>query len=272
MPRTIRASLQASPLPRFEAQLLWQHVLKCPRSWLIAHDTDVLPEADVASFLQLQQRRHDGEPVAYLLGQREFMGHVFRVSPAVLIPRPETEHLVEHALAEAASGKVRRVLDMGTGSGAIAVSIALANSALEVVATDFSHDALALAQENARHLSANVRFLQGDWYDAVEGQERFDLIVSNPPYIDSQDHHLKQGDLRFEPATALTDGADGLQDLRTIIQGAATWLNQGGSIWLEHGWDQAASVRAMLAQAGLTDVKSLTDLAGIERISGGRYL
>lgn len=270
--RTIRETLRDASLPRSELQLLWQHVLGKPRSWLIAHDADTLAEEDVERFLQLRQRRQAGEPMAYLLGEREFMGHAFRVSPAVLIPRPETEHLVEHALAEAGSGRVRRVLDMGTGSGAIAVSIALANPALEVVATDASPEALVLAQDNARRLSANVCFLHGDWYDALEGQARFDMIVSNPPYIDSRDRHLEQGDLRFEPSMALTDGADGLQALRAIVDGAAHWLNPGGSLWLEHGWNQAASVRVMLAGAGFADVKSLTDLAGIERISGGRYL
>ena len=269
---TIRESLRVSPLPRSEAQLLWQHVLNKPKSWLIGHDTDRLDEADVARFLQLQQQRHAGEPMAYLLGEREFMGHSFSVSPAVLIPRPETEHLVEQALAEAESRPVRRVLDMGTGSGAIAISIALANPALEVTATDYSLDALAVAQRNAQALSASVQFLHGDWYAALDDDTRFELIVSNPPYIDSQDPHLAQGDLRFEPSQALTDGADGLQAFRVNIFGAAKHLSKGGALWMEHGWDQAASVRAMLAEAGFTEVKSLTDLAGIERISGGRYL
>lgn len=271
-PGSIREALQASPLPRLEAQLLWQHVLGKSRAWLIAHDTDPLAQESVVRFLALQQRRQAGEPMAYLLQQREFMGHEFFVSPAVLIPRPETEHLVEHALAMAKADGAKRLLDLGTGSGAIAISIALAAPELEVFATDFSKEALEVAQDNARRLSARLQFLHGSWYDALEGQACFDLIVSNPPYIHSEDSHLKQGDLRFEPSMALTDGADGLQALRSIVAGAGQWLSKGGSLWMEHGWDQAADVRALLKDAGFSEIKSLTDLAGIERISGGRYL
>ena len=268
----VRDLLQQTVLPRLEVQMLLQHVLQVPRSWLIAHDTDVLDPVSVASFLSLAQRRHAGEPMAYLIGVREFMGHDFRVTPDVLIPRPDTEVLVETAIAfiNQVSHAPVRVLDLGTGSGAIAVSVALACPQTQVVATDFSQAALEVARQNARVLGAQIEIFQGSWYDALPvDTTAFDLIVSNPPYIHSADPHLAQGDLRFEPATALTDGFDGLHDLHTIIRGAGRWLRPGGSLWLEHGWDQAQAVREALVNAGFKRVESLTDLAGIERISGG---
>ena len=252
--------------------MLLQHVLQVPRSWLIAHDTDVLDPVSVTSFLSLAQRRHAGEPMAYLMGVREFMGHDFRVTPDVLIPRPDTEVLVETAIAfiNQVTHVPVRVLDLGTGSGAIAVSMALTCPQAQVVATDFSLAALEVARQNAQALNAQVEFFYGSWFDALPVEmAAFDLIVSNPPYIHSADLHLAQGDLRFEPATALTDGFDGLQDLHTIISGAGRWLRPGGSLWLEHGWDQAQAVREALVNAGFKRVESLTDLAGIERISGG---
>lgn len=252
--------------------MLWQHVLGVSRVWLIAHDTDPLPADAVRTFQHLRDRRLAGEPMAYLLGWREFMGHRFNVTPAVLIPRPDTELLVETALAclrDAAPGT--RVLDLGTGSGAVAVSIALARPDLVVMATDLSEQALELAHHNAVSLGAQVQFYQGSWYDALPEGVDFQLIVSNPPYIATGDPHLLQGDLRFEPGTALTDGGDGLSDLRRIIQGADARLQRTGALYLEHGWDQACSVRSLLMQAGFSQVRSYTDLAGIERVSGGLY-
>ncbi len=268
----VRDLLQQTALPRLEVQMLLQHVLQVPRSWLIAHDTDALAPAVVGSFLALAQRRQDGEPMAYLLGVREFMGHDFRVTPDVLIPRPDTEVLVETAVAfiRRAPHAPVRVLDLGTGSGAIAVSIALACPQVQVVATDFSLAALEVARQNAQALSAQVEFYNGSWFDALPvDSAAFDLIVSNPPYIHAGDPHLDQGDLRFEPVIALTDGFDGLHDLHAIIKGAGRWLKPGGCLWLEHGWDQAQAVRKDLVNAGFNRVESLTDLAGIERISGG---
>ena len=267
----VRNLLKTSVLPRLEAQMLLQHVLGVPRVWLITHDADPLEPALVARYHALAEQRMAGRPMAYLLGSREFMGHRFSVSPAVLIPRPETELLVETALAhlEQGNGSQPRVLDLGTGSGAIAISIALACGNASVVATDVSDEALALARENARQLSARVEFLSGNWYHALSGQPAFDLIVSNPPYISANDPHLKQGDLRFEPVGALTDGADGLDALREIVSGAQSWLTPEGALWMEHGWDQASAVRELLQRAGFKQVKSLPDLAGIERISGG---
>ncbi|HEY9278739.1 MAG TPA: peptide chain release factor N(5)-glutamine methyltransferase [Eoetvoesiella sp.] len=267
----VRELLRASELPRLETQMLLQHVLQVPRVWLISHDTDSLQPEKVDQYHALAQQRLAGQPMAYLLGFREFMGHAFAVSPAVLIPRPETELLVETALdfLNESVNRQPRVLDMGTGSGAIATSIALACPRARVVGTDISGEALALAAENAHRLGARVEFLDGSWYHAVCGQPVFDLIVSNPPYISASDPHLQQGDLRFEPAGALTDGADGLDALRTIVHGASAWLKAGGALWMEHGWDQALAVRGFLQQAGFKQVKSLPDLAGIERISGG---
>jgi len=268
---TVRDLLGSSSLPRLETQMLLQHVLGASRAWLIAHDTDPLDAAHVREFEALCARRLEGEPMAYLVGRREFMGHGFAVEPGVLIPRPETELLVETALGELARrGRDRpRVLDLGTGSGAIAISLALAQPDAEVVATDLSEAALGVARRNAQALGARVEFLPGSWFQALEGQRPFDLIVSNPPYIQDGDPHLARGDLRFEPAGALTDGADGLSALAHIAVQAPQWLAPGGGLWMEHGYDQAADVRRLLLEAGFGRVDSLRDLAGIERVSGG---
>lgn len=266
----IKSLLLDTRLPRLEVRMLLEHVLDKPRAWLLAHDTDALAPEVAAAYEALALRRLAGEPMAYLLGHREFMGHRFRVTPDVLIPRPDTEVLVETALEciDGLTGPM--VLDLGTGSGAIAVSIALARRDARVMASDVSAAALAVAAANAWELTAAVRFVEGSWYEAVPVGEGFDLIVSNPPYVASDDPHLDHGDLRFEPRGALTDGAGGLEDLARIVEGAGAHLKPGGSLWMEHGWDQAEQVRDMLRQAGFADVHSRQDLAGIERISGGR--
>ncbi|VCU71108.1 Release factor glutamine methyltransferase [Pigmentiphaga humi] len=268
-----RELIASSGLPRPEAGLLLQRAARVSRTWLIAHDDEPLPEDAVRRFQDWAARRRAGEPVAYLLGEREFMSHAFTVTPAVLIPRPETELLVETALAHLAGRHAPRVLDLGTGSGAIAVSIALARPDAHVTATDSSAEALAVAAGNARRLGARVDFRQGSWYDALRDTPAlpFDVIVSNPPYIASGDVHLSQGDLRFEPPQALTDRADGLQALRAIASGARPHLAPGGALWMEHGWDQAEDVRDMLRTGGFQEVASRRDLAGIERISGGEH-
>lgn len=266
---TIRGLLAECNLPRLEARMLLERVLSQSRAWLLAHDTDPLPAQAVAAFGSLVQRRLAGEPMAYLVGEREFMGHRYAVAPGVLIPRPETELLVETAVETLQGRAAPRVLDLGTGSGAIAVAIALARPDADVLATDASDAALAQAQANARALGAsNVRFGHGDWYGAVSDDQPFDLIVSNPPYIAARDEHLQQGDLRYEPRSALTDEADGLSALRIIALGAPSRLAPGAMLWMEHGWDQAPAVRQLLAQAGLRGAQSRHDLAGIERISG----
>ncbi|MBC7202645.1 MAG: peptide chain release factor N(5)-glutamine methyltransferase [Pusillimonas sp.] len=263
--------LMQGGLPRVDAQVLLQHALGVSRSWLIAHDTDPLSADQVRSIQACFHRRKAGEPVAYIVGEREFMGHAFKVSPAVLIPRPDTEVLVETAInaLQRIHGDHKALLDLGTGSGAIAISVALACPEAKVVATDASTAALRVAQENAERLGARVEFYTGNWYHALPGLQQFDIIVSNPPYIAPNDSHMVEGDLRFEPRQALTDETDGLQAIRHIVQGAYKWLKPGGTLWLEHGWDQAAAVRKLLEQSGFNRVQSRKDLAQIERISGG---
>ena len=257
-------------LPRLEQQMLWQHVLGVARSWLIAHDTDPLPEQAVSDYRHLEARRLAGEPMAYILGEREFMGYMFHVSPDVLIPRPDTETLVVQVLEDTAGYAAPRILDLGTGSGAIAISLALQRPDAVVTATDVSQAALAIARRNAHHLQAiNVQCMQGSWYQALPTQAVFDVIVSNPPYIHATDPHLQQGDVRFEPRTALTDGADGLSDIRHIVAGAVAHLASYGAVYIEHGWDQARAVRDIFTAHGFTDVRSVCDLAGIERVTVG---
>ena len=250
---------------RIEVQCLFQAVLKVNRAYLLTHPERVLDANESARYAELLNRRLQGEPIAYLLGAREFYGLDFKVTPATLIPRPDTELLVELALQRIPRGGC--VLDMGTGSGAIALSIAHVRSDVAVVAVDASVAALAVATENARRLRTNnVRLLQSDWFSAF-ADERFDVIVSNPPYIEADDPHLSQGDVRFEPREALVSGSDGLDDIRRIISFGKDHLTSGGWLMLEHGYDQAERVRQLMHQAGFLDVSSLRDLAGIERVT-----
>ncbi len=257
---------------RLEAQVLLGQALGRSRAWLIAHGGDPLAPAQTAAFAGLFERRWSGEPIAYILGEREFYSLSFKVTPAVLIPRPETELLVELALERLPADRPCRVLDLGTGSGAVAVTLALHRPQAGVVAVDQSAAALEVAQENAERLGAgNLRLIQSDWYGALDA-EKFDLIVSNPPYIAAADPHLAHGDLRFEPAAALASGADGLDDIRTIVRGAAAHLKPGGWLLFEHGCGQAAACRELLVQAGFEQVASAADLAGIERVSYGLWV
>ena len=237
---------------------------------MIASSEQALPAVVMQAFGQLAKRRLDGEPMAYLLGQREFYGRLFVTRPAVLIPRPETEHLVEAALAHLTDGEPAAVLDLGTGSGAVAVTLALEAPALTVTAIDLSADALAVARQNAESLGASVRFLQGSWFSPLGRDERYQLIVSNPPYIAADDHHLGEGDVRFEPRLALTDEADGLSCLRLIVQSAPRYLVTGGWLLVEHGYDQGVAVRALFAGRGFLQVETLVDLAGCDRLTVGR--
>ncbi len=261
-----------STTSRIEAQCLLQHVLNVQRAYLLAHPEQTLSDLQQDAFDVLLQGRLQGEPIAHLLGEREFFGLNLKVTPATLIPRPDTELIVEFALAQIPQAQPYRVLDMGTGSGAIALAIAKNKPNIEVVAVDASMDALAVAIENARSLGvANVRFMQSDWFSALDGQH-FDLIVSNPPYIASDDIHLSQGDLRFEPLSALASGADGLDDIRRIISAAPQYLTSDGWLLLEHGYNQAESVRNLLTQRGFMEVFSQKDIAGIERVTGGIFL
>ena len=257
---------------RHEAELLLLHVLDRPRSWLFAHSTDPLATADQAAFEALLARRVAGEPVAYLTGRRGFWTLDLEVDPATLIPRPETELLVELALERLPPERTLQLADLGTGSGAIALALASERPQAQVLATDASPGALAVAARNAaRHELRNVRFAEGgyDWYAPLQGA-RFDLIASNPPYIASDDPHLEQGDLRFEPATALSSGVDGLDDIRRIVDGGQAHLLPGGWLLIEHGWDQGAAIRALFEAAGFTDVQTVQDLEQRDRITLGQ--
>lgn len=253
---------------RIEARALGAYAWQVDTAWLIAHDTDTLADPEVTAFASLLARRLAGEPIAYLVGTREFYGRPFQVTPDVLIPRPETELLVDLALARIPPDKVIEVLDLGTGSGCIAITLALERPAARVSAVDSSVAAWGLAQRNAETLNARVEFFISDWFDALEGR-RFDLIVSNPPYIASEDPHLAQGDIRFEPLSALQSGKDGLSDLRRLIAEAASHLHAGGILLLEHGYDQALPVQTMLKLNGFHPPQNWADLAGTPRVSGG---
>lgn len=254
---------------RIEAQCLLQAVLQVNRAYLLSHPEQSLNEKQLSRYRVFLERRLAGEPIAYILGKREFYGLNFKVTPATLIPRSETELLVELALQRIPQGGVFRMLDLGTGSGALALSIAYARPDVAVVAVDASSAALEVAQFNTQNLGLkNVRCLHSDWFTALHG-ERFDLIVANPPYVADDDTHLMQGDLRFEPRSALAAGADGLDDIRRIIAQAQAHLNPDAWLLLEHGHDQAVRVRDLLQQAGYISVFSARDLADIERVSGG---
>lgn len=266
---TIGSLLAASGIARSEAALLLAHVLRTTRVVVATY-----PEREVAAepanrYRALAARRLAGEPIAYLVGEREFYGRAFAVGPAVLVPRPETELLVDLVLGWIDAG-ASRVLDLGTGSGAIAVSIAAERPAAAVTAVDLSADALTVAAANAARHGVDVRLLQGDWYAPLPPDAGFDVIVANPPYVDDGDPHLAQGDLRFEPRLALTPGPDGLAALRAIVAGAVDRLAPGGRIALEHGWNQAALVAPLLQSAGLSEVCAHDDLAGHARVTTAR--
>ena len=271
--------IRDSGLPRAEARRLLASLTGQPLTWFMAHGDDPADPDTTACFQALAERRRAGEPLAYLLGQQEFYGRPFAVSPAVLIPRADTETLVETALEQLLLLRQQRravplsLLELGTGSGIIAITLALEAPDTEVHAVERSPDALAVAQQNAKALRAdNIHWHAGSWWQALASRRRFDLIVSNPPYIAANDHHLQQGDLRFEPPQALAAGPDGLDDLRIIIGGAPAHLNPGGWLLLEHGYDQEAPVQALLRDAGFADVFTRRDLAGQPRVSGGRWL
>ena len=303
--------IRHSQLPRAEARRLLAYLTGQPLTWFMAHGDDPADPDIATRFQALAERRRAGEPLAYLLGQQEFYGRPFAVSPAVLIPRADTETLVETALEQLARLRRQRhavplsLLELGTGSGIIAITLALETPDTEVHAVERSAEALVVAQQNAKTLGADrIHWHAGSWWQALanatgshEATEnaataaqttspitarqgrptepparRFDLIVSNPPYIAANDHHLQQGDLRFEPPQALAAGPDGLDDLRIIIGGAPAHLNPGGWLLLEHGYDQETPVQALLRDAGFADVFTRRDLAGQPRVSGGRWL
>ncbi len=252
-----------------EARLLLRHVLNCSATHLEAHRDDMLDPMDEANFFALLARRERGEPIAYLTQIREFYGRDFFVAPGVLIPRPETELIVDLVLGRFARDSTLRILDLGTGSGCLAITLALELQKAEVTAVDVSTAALAIAKRNADQLGAQVRWLESDWFSSLQGA-RFDLIVSNPPYIAAGDSHLAQGDLRFEPAGALASGADGLDAIRQITASAHEHMNPGADLLFEHGYDQADGVLALLKAHQYVATEQHRDLASIIRVSGGR--
>ncbi|MEW6164051.1 MAG: peptide chain release factor N(5)-glutamine methyltransferase [Pseudomonadota bacterium] len=273
MSASVAAALGAARarIPPVEARLLLGHVLRRPAVWLEAHREEMLSEAQSESFAALVARRVAGEPVAYLLGSREFYGRGFVVTPAVLIPRPETELLVDLVREKVSAGGTATILDLGTGSGCIAVTLALELPQAAVSAVDVSPAALVVARDNAARLGARVAFHAGDWFAGLPAGSCYDLIVANPPYVAAGDPHLVAGDLRFEPLDALTDHADGLAAIRRIVATAPRWLAAGGWLLFEHGYDQAEAARMLLVAAGFTEIVQHADLAGIVRASGGRY-
>lgn len=259
-----------------DAQYLLADLLKVSRASIIAHSERELTDSDANEFERRVAARANGKPVAYIIGTREFYGRNFFVNENVLIPRPETELLVEQALVRLSGHKwpesraSAHVLDMGTGSGVIATTLALLSRQSQISACDISHHALEVARQNARRLDANVEFIQSNWYAALGGR-RFDLIVANPPYVASGDTHLTEGDLRFEPPMALTDGSiDGLDSIRAIIEGAKAHFAPGGWLLFEHGFDQSTPTRTALFNAGFESLICIKDLAGIPRVSGGQ--
>ena len=272
MADTVSAALARATLAIgvLDARALLAHVLQRDAAWLIAHGEEALDADSEHAFRALVSRRAAGEPVAYLIGRREFYGLDFRVTPAVLIPRPETELLVDLVLERVAPAAAANVLDLGTGSGCVAVCVGKHRPRARIIALDMSRSALALAQENAAvHRVDNIEFRLGNWFARLDGLS-FDVIAANPPYVAVGDPHLAQGDLRYEPPMALAAGADGLASLRAITEAAPAHLAPGGWLLLEHGHEHALHCRELLAHAGFVEVCSRQDLAGIERVTGGR--
>jgi release factor glutamine methyltransferase len=274
MQKTLAQALVRScrAIDKVDAQMLLQHVLNVNQAYLLTHPDQLLTCQQEEAFAQLVTQRVDGTPIAYLTGEREFYSLKFSVTEAVLIPRPETELLIDLALARIPTHKACRILDLGTGSGAIAITIAKHRPESHVVAVDCSAAALFVARLNAQNLVvSNIHIVQGNWYDEL-AQEKFDLIVSNPPYVAEHDPHLQQGDLRFEPLQALATGDDGLACIKHIIINANKYLADEAWLLLEHGYDQAAACRQLLIENGFSQLFSHNDLAGIIRVSGGRFL
>ena len=270
-PPRIAAALTPPPREaRLEAQVLTAHALGVNRAWLLAHGDERQDSRQLSAIQTLIDRRATGEPVAYLVGEREFYGLVLRVTPDVLIPRPETETLVEAALERIPEGRPCRILDLGTGSGAVALALAVHRPDIQVTAIDVSAGALAVARSNAQDLDVkNVHFLHSDWYGRL-GVKNFDMVLANPPYVAEGDRHLSDGDLRFEPQHALRAGPDGMEAIRTIVSLAPRHLASGGWILLEHGYEQGDACRRELLKAGFREIFTLADLGGQPRVSGGR--
>lgn len=254
---------------RLEIRILLGHVLGVDRAWLIAHERDSLQAESIARYEELLGRRLAGEPIAYILGEKEFYGRAFSVTPDVLIPRPETELLVELALNRCRAMASPKILDLGTGSGCIAIALALECPAAQVTAVEESVAALEIARRNATKNGVDIEFVQSHWFEAL-GDRQFDIIVANPPYIAPGDPHLLQGDVRHEPAGALISENRGLSDIREIVFQSKPHLQSEGVILLEHGYNQAEAVKDLLVKAGYADPETWCDLAGTERLTGAK--
>jgi release factor glutamine methyltransferase len=259
-------------IDRIDAQLLLQHVLATDAVFLLTYPEHLLTFQQAEEFSRLVKQRINGVPIAYLTGQRDFYDLTFKVTEAVLIPRPETELLVERALALIPINQSRRILDLGTGSGAIAITVAKHRHRSQVVAVDLSAEAVAVSQWNAKNLKVNnLQLITGNWFDELS-EEKFDLIISNPPYVAEADPHLQQGDLRYEPKIALAAGNNGLSCIRHIVDTAPKYLVNGGWLLLEHGYDQAYACRQLLERMDFSNISCYPDLAGIMRVSGGQMV
>jgi len=266
---TIAEALRTAGLDSVDARVLLRTILQASDAHLAAHAEQRLTEAQRAGYLAWVERRRAGEPIAYLTGRREFFSLAFKVTPAVLIPRPETERLVEAALERIPANAAWRVLDLATGSGCVAIAITKHRPRAQVAATDISSAALAVARENAASHGVKIELIESDWFTALSGR-RFDLIVANPPYVAEGDPHLAAGDLRFEPRNALVAGSTGLDGVEVIVERSPQYLAAGGWLLFEHGYAHGERARALLNAAGYDGIVTLRDLAGIERVSGGR--
>lgn len=254
---------------RLEVRVLLGHVLGVDRTWLIAHERDPLQPEAIARYEELLGRRLAGEPIAYILGEKEFYGRMFKVTSDVLIPRPETELLVELAVARCRATASSKILDLGTGSGCIAITLALECPAAQITAVEESRAALEIARQNAAISGVDIEFVQSRWFESL-GDRQFDIIVTNPPYIAPGDPHLLQGDVRHEPAGALVAKNKGLADIEEIVAQSKQHLRPGGAILLEHGYDQAEAVRELLVKTGFAEPETWRDLAGMERATGAK--
>lgn len=268
--RTAGSQLE-STTPRLDAELLLGFVLQKNSAWLLAHSNDELSLPSREKFLELLERRISGEPIAHIVGSRGFWTLDLSVTADTLIPRPETELLVELAISKCASDKKLRILDLGTGTGAIALAIASECKNTEIIAVDKSIGALEVARENGRRNNLQVEFIESDWFAALV-DKKFDLIVSNPPYIPDQDPHLLQGDLRFEPIAALASGTDGLSDIRLIIVQAPQYCLPDAWLMIEHGFDQGEAIRTLFSEAGFINIETVQDLEQRDRVTIGQRL
>lgn len=270
--QAIKALADTSSSPKIDAETLLQHATKQSSAWLIAHNTDFVTFEESENYFELIERRAKGEPIAYILGYKEFWSLKLIVNQHVLIPRADTETLVEQALLKLDTQKKYNILDLGTGSGAIALAIAKERPRAQVIAVDSQSGALEVAKINARvNEIENVRFIQSDWFDEIPAI-KFNLIASNPPYVEANDSHLEQGDLRFEPNSALIGGGDGLDDLKKIILIAPSFLAKGAHLLLEHGFDQHKLVENIMLDAGFTNIENTKDINGLPRCTAGEWL